>query len=445
MSTTYTASPGVSAETRGLRLILAAGCLLNAVLVLLVIPHFSAFVLPKYGPEFGNHGDLYDLIANNLNQGNGYRIEPGMAETMMREPGYPLFLAGVFRIGGYRIESAEIANLLLAFGIAGLIVQLARKFTSSPEVGAFAAVLFLFYPSTIISETRAGVEVLFTFLLLGFVLLLLHAIERGDPWRFFVAGLALGVTVLTRSTPALFPFFVLGYLLVTTKHTAARMKIALNIAVLIVGIAIVVSPWIIRNYALVHQIVPTATVQGVAMEEGLYTCQCLSGEKDLRTAEREAGRERAEFARQEGLKFEGEYYQIFSTPQDELTFNRALMKSVKLKDREKPLLPIKCAVRNLANFWFLGATWKSTMLNIALQLQMLVLAAFGAWILYRRKRLKLFGVALLLIAYFMAVHAPIIAHARHSVPLIPYLSLLASVSLLSVWHKLRPRERELQK
>ena len=42
---------------------------------------------------------------------------------------------------------------------------------------------------------------------------------------------------------------------------------------LAVGAGVVMSPWIIRNYVLVHQFVPTATVAGVAAQEGLYTCE----------------------------------------------------------------------------------------------------------------------------------------------------------------------------
>ena len=39
----------------------------------------------------------------------------------------------------------------------------------------------------------------------------------------------------------------------------------------------------------------------------------------------------------------------------------------------------------------------------------------------------------LLIAYVEAVHLPILAQARYSVPLIPFVSLLAAIGLVAVW------------
>ena len=41
-----------------------------------------------------------------------------MGETMLREPGYPLLLAGVFKAGGYGIQQARVVCVLLAFGAA---------------------------------------------------------------------------------------------------------------------------------------------------------------------------------------------------------------------------------------------------------------------------------------------------------------------------------------
>ena len=59
---------------------------------------FSACSRPsagRYRPVQHRVRNLYDLIGDNIARGIGYRVEPEATTTMIREPGYPLFLAGV--------------------------------------------------------------------------------------------------------------------------------------------------------------------------------------------------------------------------------------------------------------------------------------------------------------------------------------------------------------
>ncbi|MGH7488609.1 MAG: hypothetical protein ACREMY_23870, partial [bacterium] len=128
MLTASTATPTAAHwKARSTVLCLLAAFLLQAAILFIVMPTLSGSLSPEYGVGFG---DLYDLIANNLLQGNGYRIEANMGQTMMREPGYPLFLVCVFKIGGYHIEAARLANLVLATGIVFMMMRLTRKVTN---------------------------------------------------------------------------------------------------------------------------------------------------------------------------------------------------------------------------------------------------------------------------------------------------------------------------
>lgn len=84
-------------RTKSVFLILAAALFINAAMLFVALPILGEFLSSRYNLGFM---DLYDQIANNLAQGNGYRVEADMGETMIREPGYPLFLTIVFKIGG---------------------------------------------------------------------------------------------------------------------------------------------------------------------------------------------------------------------------------------------------------------------------------------------------------------------------------------------------------
>src|SRR5271156_5666808 len=96
-------------------LILLAALLVNAAIVLVGLPKVSRALTLTYSMNFG---DLYDLTAKNLELGKGYRVVADTSSTMLREPGYPLFLAAAFKLGGYGIQTARVACVLLAFGSA---------------------------------------------------------------------------------------------------------------------------------------------------------------------------------------------------------------------------------------------------------------------------------------------------------------------------------------
>jgi 4-amino-4-deoxy-L-arabinose transferase-like glycosyltransferase len=422
-------------RTGAILLILTAAFLLTAAILFLVLPRLGQVFASEYNLGFT---DGYDLIANNLVQGSGYRFEANASETMMREPGYPLFLAGAFKIGGYNIETGRWANWLLTIGIAFLMMRLTQMTTNDRTTSLIATLLLLFYPSTLVSEARGGGEILFILVVLVFMLSLHQAVAKGNRWRYLVAGLALGVVVQVRSTPLVFPFLLLLYLSLFAHGATARLKVILNVAVLVLGMMIVMVPWVVRNFMLVHHLVPTATVQGVALQEGLYTCQHLTFDDNFYTAQNQAGRTRAAIATELGLPFKGAYYyQVFYDARDEWAFNKILFQRTEKEYVDHPALLAGCASMNLFNFWFLGKTWHATSLNMLVQIPLLVLALSGLHVLRRRGQLPRMGIMLTFVFCIVAVHLPTIAHARHSVPLVPFLVIPASVAIGALWNAWR--------
>jgi 4-amino-4-deoxy-L-arabinose transferase-like glycosyltransferase len=428
----------------GINLALVAGIGLNALLLFVVIPVTAEMFAGSYRVGFV---DDYDEIANNVASGVGYRLDASMGETMMREPGYPLFLAGVFKIFGYGIDAARVANFLLALATVLLIRRVATKVSDDPAVPVVAALLFLYHPGVLLAEARGGVELLFMFVLLGFALTLHWAVERGLWRHYFIAGMVLGVAVLVRSTPLLLPLFILGFLFLTGRDIAERSRSIANVLVLVLGGATVLSPWIIRNYALVHEFVPTASVRSVAAQEGQYTCEHMTLGDSFQASQADAAEYRNAVARQLGVPFQGRYYQYFYTPADELTFNRVLGERVRDRYMQNPSLLGKCMAKNLVNFWILGKTWKATAANTLVQGPLVAAAFVGAWLIWKRERARpsamlMLGILVMLLVYLVAVHAPIIAHARHSIPLVPVLAIFGSAATLQLLRTLgRVRDR----
>src|SRR5690349_19930488 len=87
----------------------------NAIILFVLIPEVSSRIGRFYS---GNrYADGYDELAANLAEGNGYRFYPDTAETLMREPGYPIFLAGIFVVFGKNFAIVKLANMILALGV----------------------------------------------------------------------------------------------------------------------------------------------------------------------------------------------------------------------------------------------------------------------------------------------------------------------------------------
>ncbi len=398
---------------------------IHAMILFVAIPKISMRLHTSYNQD--EYADGYDQLAMNVVEGNGYRMYPDTAKTLMREPGYPLFLAGIFYLFGKNFAIVKLTNMLMALGVAWLMIRLSRELSSSPVMIAGPPLLFLFHPGTLVAESRGGVEILYTLLLVVFMCMLYSAIKSDRSWKYLLSGGVLGLTVLVRSVPILFPFFLLAYLFLPERQGHRKFLVLRNIALMFLAMLVVVSPWIIRNYRLTGKFVPTASVVGVSAQTGQYILTHHSS--DDRRVDREAAQERNDLATELGYPFVAGYYQCFYSSADELKFSSYLLKRVAAEYERSPELFLRVVATNLVYFWIGGKTGSSVRMNMIVQLPFLLLAIVGAVLCMRNHRFILIAPMLLLIIYSIGVSVPILAQARYSVPLIPYLSILACASI----------------
>jgi 4-amino-4-deoxy-L-arabinose transferase-like glycosyltransferase len=417
-------------------------CLSNAAILFIVIPRFSSRLTGNYNQD--TYADGYDELARSLVRGDGYRFDPDTAKTLMREPGYPLFLAGIFLMFGYSLTTVKLINMFLALVSAWLVMRIARKISRCQILILASPLLFLFHPGILVAESRGGVEILFTFLLTLFIMTLYDAGETNKFWHYLLCGGVLGTVALVKSTPMLFPIVLLAYLLVFERQETPRLVICRNVALMLMAMFVVLSPWILRNYLLTGKFVPTASVLGVSAHSGQYLCKNLSSENLRKDVDRAGARERKRLAEELGYPFKDikdSYYQYFYSTDDELKFSTFLFKRVVSEYETDPMLFMRCTRSNLFDFWFAGKTWQSTKINLLIQLPYLILAVVGLVLAVRNGRVRSIGPLVLLIIYTVAVYAPILAQARYSVPIIPFLSILAGIPLTTTLKRLTGEDR----
>jgi signal transduction histidine kinase len=253
------------------------------VLLLVVAFSFRAAVAHFLANDSPDDGKVYAQIARNLLEQHVYshETEAPYAPTLIRLPGYPLLLAGVYSLFGHNDNAAvRLVQALIDTATCGLIALVAfqwepdkkRKRTSSIAALALAAVcpFTTIYVATILTETPT------MFLAVAATLTATLALKANNQkttlWLWLAAGLLAGVAVLFRPDSGLFALAI-GITLVTatlgrasdvklsTKHEEILFRTARASylgALFSLAFCLVLVPWAVRNYRVFHFFQPLA-------------------------------------------------------------------------------------------------------------------------------------------------------------------------------------------
>ncbi len=189
--------------------------------------------------------DQYLLIAHHLYQSGRLSLD-GQHPTGQRVPLYPLALAGTFALSAGLTPTLGL-NCLLAALTALLAYALARLFWS-PGVGLAAMAAVGLSPHTFNWFLWIQAEALLSVLILAFLIAFLQLLRTGHGLYALVCGLLAGLASLTRpETVLLAPL----YLAVLIHYCVNRRRPWLRPGlVLVLGTALVLTPWLCRNYAV---------------------------------------------------------------------------------------------------------------------------------------------------------------------------------------------------
>jgi len=421
-------------EKQILIFIISGLVLLKGLLLFAILPAFKDSYPNTYNADVIMDG--YDLIAQNLLEGRGYRMYPDTSETLIRTPGFVVILAGIFAIAGKSLTAVKAFNLLLSLATGWLLYKIASRLTGSRLTALIASVIFLLYPGTVIAESRGGIEAVFTFSIALFMLLFYRSLDTLRYRDFALAGAALGFGLLIKSTiaPALPVLFL--YSVIRQRFRTSFWRLACLFATSALIAFLVLSPWVIRNYKLTGKFIPTMTQGGLAVFQGLYVVEHRSAGKQHHELLSAATKEQARIADAMGLRVQHGFYPQFYSATDEVRYYRALSEKAMAEYRKSPALLLRVGFYNLWAFWFQGKTNKATALNMALTFPFLFLVTIGMYAAIRRKLCV--GPLMLVVGAFVAAHLPIIAVARFYIPLVPLLAVPAALPIALALLRWRP-------
>jgi 4-amino-4-deoxy-L-arabinose transferase-like glycosyltransferase len=226
-------------------------------------------------PGFTPHDDPadYDRIARSIVSGHGFGptllAAPG-TPSALRPPGYPLFLALVYELGGHWL-AGRLANAVLGTVVVVLIYLIGRLLWGQPA-GLLAGALAAVFPPLIALNASLLSEPLFLVLELLVVVCVL-AYQRGERpllWAA-LAGVLCGASALTRSVGLFLPLAAMvGFL--TAGVYSLRLRAA-SVALLIALTALTIAPWTIRNAVVFHGAFVPVSTQDWITAAGTYNPQ----------------------------------------------------------------------------------------------------------------------------------------------------------------------------
>jgi 4-amino-4-deoxy-L-arabinose transferase-like glycosyltransferase len=206
----------------------------------------------------------YDTLGWNIVQHHQLAYEPGKL-TAHREPGYPLFLAGIYFLFGHSIFAVRLIQVLVSVLAVLVVYKVTEQVVESSNHALVASLMAAVYPSFVYYTATLLRETVFVFLLLLVVLVMINffkSVNTADQYYWSgLAGITLGITSLTNSvtTVLLVGYLVTGLLL--------RKKVG-ALCLLLAVFVVVYSPWIASNCAVFNAVVTGSTNGGKTFWDG---------------------------------------------------------------------------------------------------------------------------------------------------------------------------------
>src|SRR5689334_15105852 len=239
-------------------------------IILLVALGFRLFVALRLANDEPDDGRVYAQIARNVLEQHVYShdTQPPFNPSIIRVPGYPLFLAGIYAVFGHGNNTAvRVIQAVLDTATCALIAWVVFEWAIDQERKHRAALIALglaaVCPFTTIYVATILTEVATNFLAVAMVLTATFAFKATARKKVFmwwvVTGLIAGLAVLFRPDSGLFAAAIGGTLMLSALVSRnagpflTRMRAAvLSAAIFSIAFCLVLVPWTIRNRRVFH-------------------------------------------------------------------------------------------------------------------------------------------------------------------------------------------------
>ena len=177
-------------------------------------------------------------------------------------PGYPYFLALVYRVAGLSYVSPRVMQLLLGLANIGLAFWLARIWYGKTMALVFAGLMSVYWV-LIYYEGQLQEPILLVFCILVSLHLIGRWLSNRSWWWAALGGVLLGAASLVRPNALVFVPIAGLWMLWVGRGRAERRRSLLAVTGLVVGAVAAISPATIRNYVVADDFVLISANAGV--------------------------------------------------------------------------------------------------------------------------------------------------------------------------------------
>jgi hypothetical protein len=433
-----------------------AGLLALAAILLLGLGLRVGYAWDGRAPVYD--AQAYGAIAANLERSEGFTVGGGATQPSSNySPGLPLAVAVVYEVtGGVHERTARVVLAVVAWLAVGFAYLIGRRLVAAGGVdrrrvvaGLIAALAVAVYPAFLEYGGMLMSEPLAATLLSGAVLGMFWARDGEGVWRWLVPGLTLGALAMIRPE-----YLAVGVLLAVVvaliearshflpdsgKKCERRWSGWRGVArgvMIVVGMAVVVAPWTVRNAVALDRFVPISTGGGQVLFAGTY----LSSDGDPEKVGAEVVAENPKLfspADAQNLRLEQILARLAAHTYPHLESDEALsrMGREQLWDdvSEEPLEYAGFVATKVWRIWSHGPrdvmrepVWE------ALHWALIGFGLLGLFVLAWRRRWE----ALVLATVFLsitAISALLVASPRRVLVMIPLVAALAGVGAVWLW------------
>ena len=202
----------------------------------------------------------YEDQAKSLLAGHGYqRVYLGTPHVAQGPPLFGFLCAGLYWVFGDSPLSVILAQIGASALIPVVIVRIAREVGVDRQREWVAALPAVVHPGLVVYTVHKLHPLPFDALLLSLTVLSVMRLAPASGLGSHVrAGLVLGLATLSRATVAMFALPAAVWLAAVAPERARR-RAALGIALFLGTAVLVVLPWTVRNYVVLHRFVFVTT------------------------------------------------------------------------------------------------------------------------------------------------------------------------------------------
>ena len=193
--------------------------------------------------------------------------DPSRTDKAIYAPGYPLWLAFIYRLSGSR-SPATVQNLQWVLDSFAVLLVVGVGVTAFGwRVGLWAGGIAALWPLLATYGAVPLADAPASWIILGAAWMLLLAVKRKSLAWALGAGAMIGVSCWLRANAMLLAFFWAVAIIISARASwRRRMLLA---ATVVVGAVLVIAPVVVRNALVFHAFVPTGLGTGTNLLAGI--------------------------------------------------------------------------------------------------------------------------------------------------------------------------------